>query len=340
MASRQGSQPTTPRAPPPVPRPVPPPVPLPALAPAKEPGRAQTRQPTVFVPTGGMPMAGPMAWPLAGPMARPVARMPTTGMPVAGGQMNARRGPYVQMPIPGLAPLAVPQYRGCPAGLEYLKKIDQLLVHQQVDLLESFLPWEMANKYVVKNSMSQFVFAAAEQSNIVARQLTRNRSFLISLVDYRNVIVMRLFRPLRCDCSLCWCCLQVMDVHDGSGAVMGHIRMECTILNPNFSVLDSENNAVLMIRGPLWTSSICFEDVVFDILTMDGVTKIGAITKVWGGLLKEYFTDADNFAVTFPLDLNVKIKAVLLGAVFLIDFIYFETTGAQRQPDLPGNVIN
>ncbi|XP_050041644.1 phospholipid scramblase 3-like [Dermacentor andersoni] len=121
---------------------------------------------------------------------------------------------------------------------------------------------------------------------------------------------------------------------------MGHLRMECTILNPNFSVLDSEKNVVLMIKGPLCTSSICAQDVVFDILTMDGVTKIGAMTKVWSGLTSEYCTDAGQFAVTFPLDLDVKIKAVLLGAVFLIDFIYFESIRCERQPDLPVNLIN
>ena len=32
----------------------------------------------------------------------------------------------------------------------------------------------------------------------------------------------------------------------------------------------------------------------------------------------EMFTDADYFGVTFPLDLDVNIKAVLLAATFLI----------------------
>ena len=36
------------------------------------------------------------------------------------------------------------------------------------------------------------------------------------------------------------------------------------------------------------------------------------------------FTDAQNFGVTFPIDLDVKVKATLLGATFLIDFMYFE----------------
>ena len=36
------------------------------------------------------------------------------------------------------------------------------------------------------------------------------------------------------------------------------------------------------------------------------------------------FTDAQNFGLTFPIDLDVKMKATLLGATFLIDFMYFE----------------
>lgn len=45
---------------------------------------------------------------------------------------------------------------------------------------------------------------------------------------------------------------------------------------------------------------------------------IGRISKQWSGLLKEMFTDADNFGIKFPLDLDVKMKAVLMGACFLI----------------------
>ena len=44
----------------------------------------------------------------------------------------------------------------------------------------------------------------------------------------------------------------------------------------------------------------------------------GQIRKQWSGIVKEMFTDADNFGVTFPMDLDARIKATLLGAVFLI----------------------
>lgn len=51
---------------------------------------------------------------------------------------------------------------------------------------------------------------------------------------------------------------------------------------------------------------------------LSGSSRVGRITKQWSGLGKEYFTDADNFGISFPMDLDVNMKAVMLGAVFLI----------------------
>jgi len=65
--------------------------------------------------------------------------------------------------------------------------------------------------------------------------------------------------------------------------------------------------------------------VNFKVLSADGINQIGKISKQWTGLVKESFTDADNFGISFPVDLDVKMKASLLGALFLIDMMYFET---------------
>lgn len=42
--------------------------------------------------------------------------------------------------------------------------------------------------------------------------------------------------------------------------------------------------------------------------------------------MQEGFTDANNFGISFPMDLDIKINAMMLGACFLIDFMFFETT--------------
>ena len=56
----------------------------------------------------------------------------------------------------------------------------------------------------------------------------------------------------------------------------------------------------------------------FQVYTADWENPCGHITKQWSGLGKELFTDADNFGVTFPRDLDVTVKAVIMGACFLI----------------------
>lgn len=57
---------------------------------------------------------------------------------------------------------------------------------------------------------------------------------------------------------------------------------------------------------------------IFQVMSADGTRQVGKISKQWSGFVKESFTDADIFGISFPLDLDVRMKAVLLGAVFLI----------------------
>ena len=59
------------------------------------------------------------------------------------------------------------------------------------------------------------------------------------------------------------------------------------------------------------------KDIDYEISSIDG-SLIGNLSKQWSGLLQESFTDADNFGVSFPIDLDVKCKLSLLAAVFLI----------------------
>ena len=87
-------------------------------------------QPPMMVQPGVMP-APPMA---AGPGGRP---------PVQWMQLSS--------PVPN-----------CPPGLEYLAMVDQVLVHQLVEVFEVLTGWETANKYAVKNSLGQQCYFAVE----------------------------------------------------------------------------------------------------------------------------------------------------------------------------------
>ncbi len=108
------------------------------------------------------------------------------------------------------------------------------------------------------------------------------------------------------------------------GHVIGYVTQEWSICIPKFRIEDSTGECILRIEGPFCTFSIC-GDVEFQVLSKDGSTQVGKITKQWSGLVREAFTDADNFGISFPIDLDVSTKAVLLGACFLIVRIFFLT---------------
>ena len=45
--------------------------------------------------------------------------------------------------------------------------------------------------------------------------------------------------------------------------------------------------------------------------------QIGEISKKWTGLGEEMFTDADNFGVSFPKDLDIKVLVISPNNPFL-----------------------
>ena len=215
-----------------------------------------------------------------------------------------------------------------PPGLEYLTTLDKLFIKQKVELLEALVGFETKNKYTVRSETGHNVFYAVEDTDCCTRNCCGSaRPFDMKIFDMqqREVIHMsRAFRP--CDCCCCFsCCRHVIEVSSPRGTVVGYVREECTICKPAFKVENESGDTVLRIQGPLCTCTCkCGGSVKFRIQSRDGEVEVGKISKKWAGLSREFFTDADQFGISFPIDLDVRMKAVMLGACFLIDFMFFE----------------
>jgi len=211
-----------------------------------------------------------------------------------------------------------------PPGLEYLAMVDQLLIKQKVEILEAFTGFESANQYKVLNSLGQEVFSAKEDTDCCTRQCCGpTRPFEMKIKDNQGQEVLHLNRPLRCQSCCFPCCLQELEVHSPPGTIIGTVEQQWSIFYPKFIVKDERGEPILKLEGPFCGCECC-SDVDFVVTSVANDQEIGKISKQWSGLGKEVFTDADNFGISFPMDLDVKVKATLLGATFLIDFMYFE----------------
>lgn len=206
-------------------------------------------------------------------------------------------------------------------GLQSLMDLDYLFVDQKIELFEAFTGWETKNRYAVSDIRGEPVFYVKEESDFCSRMcLGKYRSCEFSVYDRNRQEVLHMTRPFRCDSCCCPCYLQVLEVYSG-GILLGSITQEWSLWRPIFYIRNASSQPVLMIKGPL--IRFCVE-VDFKIKSLDEKHRVGKIQKQWSGFGRELFTDADKFGINFPRDLDVNIKAVLLGACLLIDFMYFE----------------
>jgi len=183
--------------------------------------------------------------------------------------------------------------------------------------LESFLTIELRltkNKYAVLDTSGNELYIALEEKGpVIARWFLKAlRPFEIRVRTYDNQLVLRVGRPFR----FYFHQLNVFDSHDN---LLGTIKKRFSLLRRIYSVIDSSGQEIFQLFGPI------FHPWTFEI--RKGTALHGKITKKWSGLLKEGFTDADNFGITFLKEWDIKIKSLFPGAVFLIDFVHFENTG-------------
>ncbi|XP_063297072.1 phospholipid scramblase family member 5-like [Pelobates fuscus] len=211
-----------------------------------------------------------------------------------------------------------------PPGLEHLSKVQHVIIHQQVELLGVFLGTEKSNKYEIKDRFGQRLYFAKEENIYLNKNFCGPvRPFTIRICNNRGQNVITVIRPLRC-ISCCFpCYLQELEIQAPPDSTVAFLVQKWDPLVPKFTVQNENKEDVLNIVGPYFTFS-CLGDVDFEVKTPSENLTVGLISKYWSGFVNDVFTNADNFGIHFPVNLDVKMKAALIGTCFLIDLMYFE----------------
>jgi uncharacterized protein YxjI len=109
-----------------------------------------------------------------------------------------------------------------------------------------------------------------------------------------------------------------VDVTDAGGNHVGYFKQRMLSLGGRFDIFDTQGNQIAELKGDWKGWNFTFSD-------MSG-QKIGEVSRQWGGIAKELFTNADNYVVHID---RTKIKdatnlLVMLSAAICIDMVLKE----------------
>jgi len=184
-------------------------------------------------------------------------------------------------------------------------------VRQQANRLEAMTGFEQENRYIVRNEDGRILYEAREKSpwwvRLILRRLRPRDVSFDQLGSDLTVYTLR--KPFRL-----W--FESAEMRTRSGQLIGTIQAGFPIPMQWYTVRDHRGVTLYKISGAFW------RPWTFKIHRRD--EEVAEIKKAWGGWVREMATDADEFGMAFPKDVPVSHKALLMGALLLIDLVQFE----------------
>lgn len=217
-----------------------------------------------------------------------------------------------------------------PEGLKELNQLNEITIHECLGKAD--MCFQRPCRYTVHAEgadVDDHFLYIQEVSECYARQClgaVRGFSMKISNKDQQDVV--RLERPLKCPCSICWwwcCCVQELTIENPPGTPIATIR-EDRICCASYYIEDDNDRIVFRTDFSCCLCKLC-SDVKIEIVN-DRQETVAEIIKNSKGRTDECCGSCNDFTIRYLKPLHIQDKVIILGASFLIDFNFFE--GQQR----------
>ena len=239
-------------------------------------------------------------------------------------------------------------FKNVPRGLEYLTSIEFPVVkHFMGELPDNIvLPYEVSRKYKLFDTFGKIVYYIFEEKgNVCDDFFEMRRTFKIHVADRECVTVFTIERPYRCWQGFPWLactsvCKDKLTVYTNNGETLGYVRSVFSLIKPKFTIQNDRQEPKYEILGPVLRCKCCNPTLQFVIRNDISMTanktpqKIGVVTRQFSANKKHQVltTDVDAFGFAVPPDMPVRLKAVVIGAAFLINTGYYDSPKPKYYP--------
>ncbi|CAF1139604.1 unnamed protein product [Rotaria sordida] len=208
--------------------------------------------------------------------------------------------------------------------IEQFKSVDSLSINHGFSLKKVLTNLSMQAKYGIFNNRGEQLFSAFEESNLFG---INGREFTMHVLDNYSRELIRVHRESQ-NCSGCYCCgscqscMQHATVECPPEQIIGTVQQEGSSSGMNYVIKDAHDTPMLTIMGPSCICNgiySCGCENKYILLGTDRTTEIGAIDKKYPESMQFSTANPVAFTVNFPLNLDTKMKILVLGALFLID---------------------
>ena len=272
------------------------------------------------------------------------------------GQIPLQPIPLQPIPLQPVTAMAGTNYSFTDKPLETLNTAISARIVQHLAVLELLTGCETKNRYSVYITdtfgVQHLLFKCKEDSSWCSRNCCYAdvRPFImkvkhVTLANQNSDSFADSFaqfnKPFKCTC---WCCNrpEMKGSFRDSGEPFGKViePFRCCF-SPFFYVIGQDNTVKYTIYldccqcGFYCRHNFCGKLAGATMIVYEGKTRsfhgqgIATIKKERGGL-KELISDADSYNITFPSDATPEDKMMLIGAVLMIDYRYYEEGPCER----------
>ncbi|GFN83561.1 phospholipid scramblase [Plakobranchus ocellatus] len=143
---------------------------------------------------------------------------------------------------------------------------------------------------------------------------------------------MTISQDYRCYAGCCsWCgdacwCMYPFLVKDKFGQLLGVARTTHFMRTAYVGIFDEDGALLYKIKGPCGPPVCSNDNIDFPITKIEDNSKVGTISKTWGGYCVGRWERVDVFSVHFPSDMEEKHKALIIATALLVDAAVFDQT--------------